>query len=639
MLLVAILAAGCGGGGSTGSASCSLGSAAGCGGTLPPPSGSGGTDQPPADPAASVASVSVVTSSADLPSSGAAGTEVTVTALLKNAANVGVAGVAVDFSVDSGFLSVANAKSDASGKVVATLSTGGSPANRQITVRAKAGSQAGSAVVNVSGTHLNFNAPATLAAGSSATVTATVLDAADRPLAGVPVSVSAKNGNPIAAMASLTDSRGQVPVQLNGSVRGSEQFTVSAAGASVIRSVTVTGGELALAPAVAIDAAGAEVLKEVTVGSCTPVDASSATLATGTVTLATSRGTLYLDAACSKPLAGALSYTGGAMRAWLRSDSAGVATIDAALPSGTRASTRLEFVATLQAGARVDLQADQALVGTGEQSTLVAMVRDGTAANNAVKGATVQFSIVADPSGGALLSPLSAVTGSDGVARAVFVAGPNAGGAGSTIIQARLAGLPTVTNTASLTVNRKALSIQVGTGNKTARLSAAVLQKEFAVFVADNAGNPVKDVLISASAWASSYRKGFMSAPAKTGEAWSVAVSATCANEDLSRRGIYEAALDRNGNGVLDPGVPLTVSVSGKTDEMGMATVQLRYPADRAVWVDAELTVSGTVAGTEGHARTTLTLPGIAEDYLDKNVPPPGQISPYGTSTSCATSG
>ncbi|MCS0807744.1 Ig-like domain-containing protein [Massilia agilis] len=636
MLLVAILAAGCGGGGSTASAGCSLGSAAGCGGSLPPPTGS---NPPPADPAASVASVSVVTSSANLPSSGLPGTEVTVTALLKNTANVGVAGVPVEFSVDSGFLSVANAVSDASGKVVASLGTGGSPANRQIAVRAKAGSQAGSAVVNVSGTHLSFNAPATLAAGSSATVTATVFDAAERPLAGVPVSVSAKNGNQIAAMASLTDSRGQVPVQLNGSVRGSEQFTVSAAGASVIRSVTVTGGELTLSPAVATDANGAEVLKEIAVGSCTPVDATSTTLASGTVNLATSRGTLYLDAACSKPLGGALSYSGGATRTWLRSDSAGVATIDATLPSGTRASTRVEFVASLQAGARVDLQADQALVGTGEQSILVAMVRDGTAANNAVKGATVQFSILADPSGGALLSPLSAVTGSDGAARVVFVAGPNAGGAGSTIIQARLADLPTVTGAASLTVNKKALSIQVGTGNKTARISPAVLQKEFAVFVADNAGNPVKDVTVSASAWATTYRKGFMTAPVKVGESWSVGVSATCANEDLARRGIYDAALDRNGNGVLDPGVPLTVSVSGKTDEMGMATVLLRYPADRAVWVDAELTVSGTVTGTEGHARTTLTLPGIAEDYLDKNVPPPGYVSPYGSNPSCASSG
>ncbi|HWJ95803.1 MAG TPA: hypothetical protein VNT33_13820, partial [Telluria sp.] len=69
MLLVALLAAGCGGGGSASTSGCTIGSAAGCGGTLPPPDGAKPPGDKPGttDPAAKVASISVVASSPELP--------------------------------------------------------------------------------------------------------------------------------------------------------------------------------------------------------------------------------------------------------------------------------------------------------------------------------------------------------------------------------------------------------------------------------------------------------------------------------------------------------------------------------------------------------------------------------------------
>jgi hypothetical protein len=265
----------------------------------------------------------------------------------------------------------------------------------------------------------------------------------------------------------------------------------------------------------------------------------------------------------------------------------------------------------------------------------VAVVRDGTSANNVVKGATVQFSIVSDLSGGALLAPLSVVTGSDGVARAVFVAGQNAGDKSATVIQAKVLELPSATSTTSLTVNKKALSIQFGTGNTLTRFNNAVLQQDFAVFVSDNAGNPVKDVTISASVWVINYSKGGFTWQTTGG--WGQHLLATCPNEDVLRRGIYDRALDTNGNGILDPGVPLTITVSGKTDAMGLAMLALRYPADRAYWNDVEVKVSGTVAGTETTPRSmVLTLGGVANDYGDLAITPPGVTSPYGISGSCA---
>jgi hypothetical protein len=605
--------------------------------TPPPPD----STTPPPDPALKVASVTLVTSSPDLASSGLPGTEVTVTALLKNADNVGVAGAKVDFSADSGFLSVASATSDASGKAIATLGTGGSPLNRAIKVSAKSGSQTGAATVNVSGTHLAFSAPAVLPLGSSVNAVATLLDSAGHPITGTPVSASARLGNGVTLLAQQTDGSGQVPVKLTATTGGSEEFTLSALGATVTRPVSVIGSDLMLAPAIGIASDGSELLKEVTLGTCTPVDTSSASLASGSVTLATSRGALYTNAACTQALSGTLGLSGGsAPRVWLKSDAAGTATVEAVLSNGVRANTRIEYVAPLRPGARVDVQAVQAVVGSGDNATVIAVVRDGSANNNPVKGATVQFSIQADPSNGALLSPLSSVTGSDGVARAVFVAGQVSGGNATTVIQARLPDLPGVTGTANLTVSGKALSIQFGTGNQISLFSSAVLQQDFAVFVADNAGNPVKDVAISAAAWAVTYSKGKVKwVPNVTNSAfgsWINVAAVTCANEDVARKGMYDAAFDINGNGALDPGVPLTITVSGKTDAMGMATVSLRYPADRAYWNQVELTVSGTVAGTEGRARSVFTLAGIASDYTNLLVQPPGAISPYGQAASCS---
>jgi hypothetical protein len=504
-------------------------------------------------------------------------------------------------------------------------------------VTVKVGKQSASGVVNVVGTRLVFNGPAFLALGSAADAVATVLDSADRPIAGAAVSASTLNGNLVQLGAKASDSRGQVPLRLEASKRGSEQLTLSALGASVAKTILVGGSDVTVAPAILVDASGAELLEEVPVGACAPVDGNYALGGAGPVTLTASRGSLYSDAACSVALAGPLALQAGAFpRSYIKSDNAGVSSIDASIAGGPSGATRLEFVATLLPSSRVNLQSELAVLGSGERSNLLAVVRDGTAANNLVKGATVQFSILSDPSGGALLSPYTAVTGSDGVAHATFVAGPADGGKDGTVLQARIAELASATGRTTLTVSKKALSIQFGTGNTLFEYSPAVLQQDFAVFVSDSAGNPVPEVAISAAAWPTLYRKGYyefyvnQTSPGDSG-VWRVAAGSTvCANEDLQRKGLYEPAYDLNNNGVLEPGIPLSVTSSGKTDPTGIATVALRYPRDRANWVRVELTVSGTVAGTESVARNSFWLAPLAKDLIDKTVSPPGRISPYG---------
>jgi hypothetical protein len=639
MLLAATLLAGCGGGGSDaqGPVNCTLSSTFGCGGTLTPP---GTTPPTTPDPALTAASVTLVFSNNELASAGTAGSEVTVTALVKTAANTAVAGAKVEFSADSGLLAGASATTDQSGKAVATLGTGGSRANRTISVGAKAGTQTAIGVVNVTGTRLTFSGPAFLALGGSADLVATLVDSAGRPIAGAELTATAMNGNALQLPSTISDNLGQVALQLTASKRGNEQVTLAAMGASITRTIVVGGSDVVLTPAVVVDTGGTEVLSQIAVNTCAPVGASyivGGAAQSGNVTLTTSRGQLFRDAGCTQPLAAPMALVGGQIPgAWIKSANAGVSSIDASIAGGPSASTRVEFFAPLCSCSRVNLQSDAAVLGSGERSTLIAVVRDGTAANNLVKGATVQFSILADPSGGTLLSPFTAVTGSDGIARAVFVAGPADSGKNATVIQARIAELPAVTAVTNLTVNKKALSIQFGTGNLLAEFSPAVLQQDFAVFVADSAGNPVSDVAISAAAWPTSYKKGFyrwfMDTNNPNEGMWQVseADAYVCGNEDVARKGLYDRAYDTNNNGMLEPGIPLTVVASGKTDAMGMTTVSLRYPRDRANWVKVELTVTGTVAGTESLSRHTFWLSPLAKDLSDVGVSPPGLISPYG---------
>jgi hypothetical protein len=638
VLLAALLLAGCGGGGGDAQYSnCSLTNPAGCGGTLPPP----GPVTPPAppDPALKVNEVNLIFSSNELPSAGLPGSEITVTALLKNSDNVAVSGAAVQFTADSGSLAVVSATSDASGKAIATLSTGGLRLNRKIEVAATSGRARAAGLIDVVGSHLAFTAPSYMTLGTSSNLMATLYDSAGRPVAGEAVTASARSGNGVTLGAASTDSRGQVPVRLDATVRGSEQITLSALGATLTRSLTVGVDEVVLLPRVTVGSDGAEVPAEVDVGVCSPIDGST-TIGGAGVTLSASRGILYSDAGCSVPLSGALAVTGGAFpRSYIQSDYTGVSTIEASV-GGASGSTRLEFVAPLLPSARIDLQSDMAVVGSGERSTLIAMVRDGTPANNLVKGVAVQFSILADTSGGNLLSPFTAVTGSDGIARAVYVGGAADGIKNGTRIQARIVDLPGTSASTDLTVNKKALSIQFGTGNSLTEVSAAVVQKDFAVFVSDSAGNPVKDVDISAAAWPTHYRKGFFAwqpdtATALDPGAWGQQVSVTCTNEDTVGKGLYENALDVNGNGTFEPGIPLSVTSSGKTDALGLVTVSLRYPRDRAHWVRVELTVSGAVAGTGSMARNSFWLGGLAKDYSSRAVLPPGQTSLYGTASRC----
>ena len=673
-LLAALLVslAGCGGGGGTEtqvSGGCSLHSTAGCGGSPPPPIVPPVTPPvtppvippvTPPEPASLASAVNLVFSSTELASAGLAGSEVAVTALVKDGANLALPNAKISFAADSGILGSVDAVTDKNGQARALLGTGGANSNRSITVTANVGARSGKGTVAVTGSSVELLGPAALMLGQGADLTVTVRDSAKRPVAGAAIAYSTGAGNGLRVKdggAAFSNAQGQLLLRLTAGSLGKDAVSVSALGAAAAQAYAVAGSDLRLSPAVGQDASGADVLPEVAILACQAIDVrydKAGVAQTGSASLSTSRGNLFADSACSQALPASLNFNNGNLpRSYVQSANAGVASITAALAGGPSAQTRLEFVAPLSGASKLAVQAEPAVLRANTStsaasadnassstsiSTISAVVRDG-AANNLVKNAPVVFTILSDPSGGYLRQAGRVLTGSDGLARAVYVAGPADSGRDGVLIQARIEGAAQAAATAlvRLTVARQALSIKLGTGSLLREYSTSVLQKDFTVFVSDSAGNAVSGVAITAAAWPSRYAKGYYVWEADKPEfpdtgVWRLALPRySCANEDVLRNGIFDAAYDRNGNGVLDPGIPLTVSASGLSDALGMATVTLSYPRNHGSWVHVALTVRGTVSGTEASATTDFPLPTLASDFSARRVDPPGRISPYGS--------
>src|SRR5690606_18430204 len=102
-----------------------------------------------------VASMTLLASSPQMGSSPDA--TVTITAILKDSSNNLVADAPVVFSASSGALEVIQPVTGAAGQAAATLSPGGDPTNRAITVSANTGGVSQTVNIAVSGTNLSIS--------------------------------------------------------------------------------------------------------------------------------------------------------------------------------------------------------------------------------------------------------------------------------------------------------------------------------------------------------------------------------------------------------------------------------------------------------------------------------------------------
>lgn len=586
---------------------------------------------------AATQTLTLTTDSGTLQSAGAAGSEVTVTALVKDSNNSVMSGVKVDLSADSGSLTAGTRLTDANGRVTEKLSTGGDPTSRQIKVTASiSGLTPVSTTVAVSGTRLTVNSNSAVNLGATTDVTVKLVDSAGNALSGKAVTFSASR-NQVSVKgggSAVTDAAGQLILSYSGSSSGSDVITVRSMGETASASITVGSSSFSVA---VVDSADTS-LASADINACQRVLVRSlgGTVLTGTATISSSRGTMYSDSFCSNVLTSGVPFAGGNATAYVLATSPGVATLNATASStGSTAQGVVEFVAPLLPSTTVTVQADPAVLGantpgsTTQQTTIRAVVRDGTAQNNLVKNAVVSFSIVTDPSGGALTQPSLVTTGADGSASISYIAGTSSTAVNGVVIRAQVQGVG-ATNTVALTVARKSLFISAGTGNSVATPDSATYRVDYAVFVSDASGNAVPGVNVTASVRPRYYYKGVMTFQGTDGP-WVPQPSYACPNEDVDGNGLLGGGEDINSNGRLDPGIPINVTSTGTTDAAGKATVSLTYPRDRAKWLAVDLTIRGQASGSEAtYVAYIPRLLGLADDYRDKAITPPGATSPFG---------
>jgi hypothetical protein len=268
------------------------------------------------------------------------------------------------------------------------------------------------------------------------------------------------------------------------------------------------------------------------------------------------------------------------------------------------------------------------------------VVRDS--ANNLVKNARVSFTILSDPSGGSLTAA-SAITDVTGSASVTYLAGSVSSPQNGVIIRATVTdvgGTPIapISNTTTLTVSGQALLVRLGTDNLV-QSQPPLNKKTWAAFVTDAAGNAVVGATVRFALRPGRYLKGFyaLPGPAPAPQKWTQVQNAVCANEDVNFNGILDPGEDFNGNGALEPPGVTTVNATATTDSSGVAFAIITYPKDHATWTEVILEARSGVAGNDPPTTVTFFLAGLASDYSDLTVSPPGANSPFGVNNNCAS--
>jgi len=290
----------------------------------------------------------------------------------------------------------------------------------------------------------------------------------------------------------------------------------------------------------------------------------------------------------------------------------------------------------------LELQADPFTLATNDQSAITAVVRD--ASGNLVKNQTVVFSL-ADVTGGSL-SVAQARTNSLGRAQTFYNSSSTTSASNGVEITATVQGSPLVTDTVNLTVAQRELFVSIGTGNSISEPNTAQYSKEWVVQVTDAQGNGVDLVDVSLSVLSVRYWEGNRFA---TADGWGTDAQPAlgCQDEDTltgdpsyDRNGILDPGEDNNGSTRIEAGNIAAVVAQGggstlTTDENGFGLVNVFWPQEFAYWLEVTLEASTTVQGTEFAESTTFVLEGLAADFNDPDISPPGVVSPFGTDGSC----
>ncbi|WDE03514.1 Ig-like domain-containing protein [Thalassomonas viridans] len=605
-----------------------------------------------------LADISLFASSQQIASSGAQ--SITLTAIAKDTNNNLLDNVNVTFTADSGQVEVLNALTGADGQATATLKTDNEPTNRVITTTASSNFISDTVSVQVVGTTVSLTGSSSLAINDDNSYIIKVLDSDGNGISNTQVNLSLTNVStetPAGAVASLTladsvttDFTGQTTVVVTGTSGGTNTIVASALGASVSQEVAVqsdsflftgfdngngTNVDPSDVPAVTIP----DVLLSDTATLSLTWLRSGVAVADGTqVNFTTTRGSLATTSATTN---------NGLVTATLTADNAGKALVTFTGTDGDIIlNNQLEFEFIAETVDTIVAQALPKSVGpSGQTSTISVVVKDAN--GNLVKNKDIDFTLT-DTNGGTIF-PASAVTDSNGSASTIYTSNTVSAQDGVSV-QASVRDDPTKTDTVTLTVADRELFIAVGTGNDVIEHDSTSYNKQYSVFVTDVDSNPVANVNLTVSAIPNNFYKGRWWARYDGDEFlfWEAGgqeefadpnVKFECANEDLNLDGILDPGEDTNGNGFLTPGNVVAAQGEVTTDSQGSALIDILYPQSFAQWVDIRLILSTQVNGTESATQTIFTLPVLASDVLNEDIPPPtssvGLESPFGRMADC----
>ena len=171
---------------------------------------------------------------------------VTLTALVRDAANNVVGGVQVRFAADSGSLQVVSGTTGANGTATALLTTLGDPTNRTINVTATTGNVSSTNTVQVQGTTLSVSGITTITRGSTTRLTILLRDSAGVGIQNRAIRVSSALGNPLSAPTVTTDANGQATVDVTGNIAGTDSISVAAIGATATATLSISADNFVL---------------------------------------------------------------------------------------------------------------------------------------------------------------------------------------------------------------------------------------------------------------------------------------------------------------------------------------------------------------------------------------------------------
>ena len=571
---------------------------------------------------------------------------VTLTATVKDSKNAVIPGVEVSFSVDSGTISAPSALTNSSGVATITFNSNGNKANRTVNFTVTTGSLPPQAIsVDVVGTRIGIGGDISSVLGKPVSMSVMLMDGGGKPISGRDVSLSSDLGNPLPASV-RTDANGQATVAFTPTRAGIDTIRATALGAALSQSLAVSAVDFSFVSP-SVDA-------QVDVGECRAVSVQLNGATAPQAVFSVSRGLVYPTSLCNSGSSSALpvAFSGATATAYVKSPSAGTASVQAELSGGAsaaRASLPVKFIATLPD--KVIVQGDPSVVIVGGVSNVTALVKDID--GNPVAGKTVVFSA---PVGGGVPNPTTAITNDSGIASTTFIADASISAKDSVQVKASVTtGSVTLDGFARLTVAGRAVNVTIGSDNNIVLLeNPPRYRKVWGVQVSDPAGGPSKGQVVTISLKGVAFRKGDYRVQVVkinpsdiSGVIKWVQFSSECPAEDRNNNNIVDVADgddDADGDGVLEPnGAALVRSLTATgglsatvtTDDSGSAEFWVEYLRDYGSWAKVELNATATVSGQQGTAARSFYLQVPSSEVNDSTNSPAFQLSPFGQASSC----